>query len=121
MSEVKNDWFKDLKEKVEEMLANPKDVKFNTHKNRKLFTSRLMSIVKEAVDANTIPKNPTRADKPTITHPNPNGNQRGFAVMDENLSAKGDEVLGVGPNSTGTNVPAIAERMKNQHKGVRTW
>jgi hypothetical protein len=102
------DWMDKLSDEISEMLANPKLVKFNTHKNRKLFTGQLLGIIKEAINKNTIakPDKPTRSSTPTITRPNPN-KENGFAIMTESDSQRGDDVR-----------DNIA---KNKRAGVRSW
>jgi hypothetical protein len=107
MSNQEKDWLDDLSDEISEMLANPKLVKFNTHKNRKLFTGQLLGLIKEAVNKNTLPK---KADSSirniTITRPNPNA-EVGYSIMTEDQSQKVDDVR---------------DRMaKNNRRGVRSW
>jgi hypothetical protein len=84
-------WLDELTEQIEEMLADPKQVKFNTHRNRKAFTSKLIGLLKDAIHKNTLPKPEGRSNGLVITRPNPDGN-KGFSVMTEALSQKGDDV-----------------------------
>jgi hypothetical protein len=89
-----NNWMGQLEDQITEMLADTKQVKFNTHKNRKLFTGKLVGLIKEAVHRNTVPmeKNKSLRIQEAITRPNPN-KEVGHTVMTEGKSSEGDEVL----------------------------
>lgn len=112
-TENEKTWLDELGDTISEMLADPKAVKFNTHRNRKNFTGKLLEVVRNAVIKNT--GEPTKGNvRPshqglTITRPNPNA-PKGYAVMDEGLSARGDEVL-----------EAVNAKRSAERSGVRKW
>ncbi len=112
-------WLNELLDQVEELLSNPKKVKFNTCKNRKAFINNVKNLITTAVETNTTKKEdvPTRHSTPTITKPMPDRKPLGFAVMTESMSQQGDEQAGVGPSTKDDSVTKIQE-----HKaGVRRW
>ncbi len=118
--EEQTNWLDDLFEEIDELLSNRKSVKFNTNANRKACIRKIQASVKEAIDAHTTLKVPLPDQTPsqrrglTITRPNTNKVQ-GFAVMTEELSSKGDDII--------QNKPAdpYANKIKNHNKGVRHW
>lgn len=93
-------WVDDLCNMIAEKLSDVKKVKFNTHKNRKLFIGELTGIIKDAINKNTNKQiDTTRRSDLVITRPNPNKTV-GHSIMTPGDSQKGDELLGVGPNSS---------------------
>ena len=57
MEENEKNWLDKLSDEIEEMLANPKAVKFNTHKNRKLFTGDLIGKINRISISHLTPLN----------------------------------------------------------------
>lgn len=85
-------WVEDLLEHVEDMLADSKQIKFNTHKNRKAFTNTLKAVIKQAIEEHGGKSVINRDTASYITRPNPNPIPKGFAVMTEGESSKNDDV-----------------------------
>lgn len=96
-------WIDELCDKIAEELANPKKVKYTSHKNRKLFTGNIVGMIKQAINTNM------RQDKDStvigggrwkdcITRPHAN-QSKGTTVLTEAMSARGDDICGVGPNA----------------------
>jgi hypothetical protein len=110
------DWFNELFENIDDMFADSKQVKFNTHKNRKAFVSRLKAVIKQAVDENTNPQKaaPIRASTACITRPN-SKEPMGFAVMTENESSQNDEIHKAMPK-----LPKPQSNSAHQ-PGMRKW
>ncbi len=84
-------WIDDLFDDIDELITESKQVKFNTHKNRRVLMGKIKNMVIEAVNENTISKKPANVTTAAITRPNPN-KQAGFAVMTEGLASRADEV-----------------------------
>lgn len=85
-------WIDKLFDDIDELITDSKQVKFNTHKNRKVIMGKIKSMFIGAIETNTIQKPiVTRATTPTITRPNPNKSV-GHAVMTEAASQRADEL-----------------------------
>ncbi len=85
-------WLNDLLDKVEEKLSDPKKVKFNTHKNRKVFVGELKSLIFDTVKANVDNSQYTRfRTEAAITRPN-NKPKVGHSIMTDGMSAMGDDI-----------------------------
>lgn len=96
-------WIDELFDEIDEVITDSKQVKFNTHKNRKILMGKIKNMVIDAVESNTLPK-PTnvRPFTPTITRPNPHKSS-GHAVMTRSASERGDD------NYKGLPVPPLPE------------
>src|SRR5687768_8501708 len=110
------DWLNELFENIDDMFADSKQIKFNTHKNRKAFVNRLKAVIKQSVDSNTNPQkaSPIRVSTDCITRPNPK-ESRGFAIMTESESSQNDDVhkaMPTPPKPQGNVVP---------QPGMRKW
>jgi hypothetical protein len=84
-------WRDELFEDIEDSF---KEVKFSTHKNKRVFMGKLKATINEYVDKNTTEKQVmgSRHDGLTLTRPNPNPSH-GASVMTQRMSEKGDDVL----------------------------
>jgi len=99
-------WLEDVLDTVDDMLADPKKVSFNTHKNRKGFSGKIRSLVIDAYRSNCMVKTHTEPEPQpltTSTHKDciariHNNAPVGSAVMTPQLSSAGDDILGVGLN-----------------------
>lgn len=114
------DWLDELCDTISEELADHKQVKFSTHKNRKLFSNKICGMIKDAVHKNTLPRNQEYKRATTsdaITRPVPGRKSTGFAVMTEELSSKGDETLA---NHIGSK-DEVPKRVAEKKRGVNTW
>ncbi len=121
-TQTEKNWLDVLDEQIEEMLSDPKQVKFNTHKNRKLFLGKLKALIKDAVHKNTmpIPDKIQRHSTPTITHPMQDRKPVGYSVMTEGLSSRGDDIAGTKPERIVTNDNATS-KIRNNNAGGRSW
>lgn len=84
-----------LEDEITEMFSNNKTLKFNTHKNRKIFISNLIHVMKNYINENTTYKNQNliRNIRSAITHPRTDGKPSvGYAIMTEGESSQNDEI-----------------------------
>jgi hypothetical protein len=96
-------WIDELFDEIDEVITESKQVKFNTHKNRKVLMGQIKSMVIDAIEQNTTPKAPSvRATTATITRPNPH-KSLGHAVMNKAASERADV------NYKGEQVPPLPE------------
>lgn len=90
-----NDWIDNLNDVVAEKIE--KHVRFKTHKQKKEFFGGLRGLIKSTIELNTLTKVTINTrDKDTIITKPHTKESVGHAIMDSGLSAKGDEILGVG-------------------------
>lgn len=93
-----NQWIYDLCEGIEELLVESSTVKFGSAKGQRQIMNTISRLVRDTIlkeqkkeeERQTIASNAIRIDKQTITRPNPE-RSKGFAVMTEGLSERGDE------------------------------
>ena len=89
MSDTKN-WVEILADEVDTLLADPKVVKFSTHKNRKVFSGKLRSLIKEAIFKNT--GHPHHKVQNDVIKIRPDVQPTHTTVMTESLSGAGDDI-----------------------------
>lgn len=90
----KNNWANKLCESIEIFISDSKQIKFNTHRNRKQFVNKIIEMIKESISSN-VPEQPSQTKTTghnglVITNPNPN-KPVGYSVMDSGKSQLGDE------------------------------
>lgn len=115
------DWVQKLIDDIEELLANDKSVKFNTHKNRKRISGTIGGLIKSAIHENGNKSTegrqaPIRNNQDAITRPNPSGG-RGFAIMTEGESTKNDDVHKAHTPGASFSKNAVS----NHNAGMRKW
>ncbi len=98
-------WVTILTDKVAEELSNTKMIKFNTHKNRKVFIDKINKIINQALEDNI----PTfKSGRPTnMTSKIHDDKERGITVMSQGQSEKLDELR--------------EERLGKKVAPVRSW
>lgn len=87
-----DNWIDDLMDTIDEILADSKRVKFNTHRNRKTILGEIKTAITNASNEHAGNKHLNTRKDQMITRPKNDHKPVGFAVMTEGLSSKGDEV-----------------------------